>query len=146
MISGPLVTRARATATTHKHALHMIRQLFDLQGLSPIRPPLHSLATHKDTHPLIMPYPLLIRAAQLPGFLTASTSASRLHHRLTFTLILSEQGAVSMSVVISLLTQRTVGLQEEMPEIFKIKRDLSAALVTRHGLKSKMIKLIFSND
>lgn len=97
-----------AAATTHKHAPHLIRQLFDLHGLPSRKTPsahTHTCRTHRNT--LIMAYPLLIRAASL---LTESTSASRLPHHFTYTLglILSEQGggAGSMSVVMSLLTER----------------------------------------
>lgn len=101
MISGLLVTRARATETTHKHALHLIRLLFDLQSLSPSRPPLYTLLPytythinkHAHTHHSI---PSTHQSSSTARILTAATSASRLHHCFTFTLpslILSELGA-----------------------------------------------------
>lgn len=79
-----LVTRANRTAKTHKHALHLIKLLFDVKGRSPLRPFLNSAISTHSHHAI----PCVHQSCSAANPLTAS----RPRHQSTISLILNERG------------------------------------------------------
>lgn len=96
-----------AAATTHKHAPHLIRQLFDLHGLPSRKTPsahthTHTPNTQKYTHHGV---PSTHQSCQPPDRINISVKTSPSPHLRSGSNTKWAGGAGSMSVVMSLLTE-----------------------------------------